>query len=167
MADDSGDTGRSSGEAPMHIGAVLADHHDENTLHKLSKYVVPVSIAAQLQDDILGIFGEESKLGKSVLSDLAQGKQTLLVLHTMETANDKQKTILGNLVGKKDITFQELEIVKDIMTSTGTLAYVKAKARSYASDGQTAIKDEWDKDWSQEEKVFFWAVAEAAINREY
>lgn len=159
--------GRSSGEAPMHIGAVLAGCDQEETLKKLSAYAVPVSIAAQLQDDILGVFGDENKLGKSVLSDLAQGKQTLLILYSRDHAKPNERDILDKLVGKKDITQQEAAVVKQIMADTGALNYVIEKAGDYAAEGQRVIEQEWEKDWHAEEKAFFWAVTEAAINREY
>ena len=159
--------GRSSGEAPMHIGAVLAGGDNEQTLSKLSAYAVPVSVAAQLQDDILGVFGDEEKLGKSVLSDLAQGKQTLLVLHSLEVGSRAQVQVLKRLVGKKDIARDEAAVVMEIMEDTGALQYVMDKARHYASEGQKVVDQELDKSWREEERVFFWAVAEAAVNREY
>lgn len=159
--------GRSSGEAPMHIGAVLAKQDQKGVLQKLSNYAVPVSIAAQLQDDILGVFGEEKKLGKSVLSDLAQGKQTLLVLNAKQNADAVRLGVLNRLVGKKDITVEEANLVKQIMEETGALSYVKGKARSYVIEGQRAIEQGWGPDWREAERTFFGAVAEAAIAREY
>lgn len=159
--------GRSSGEAPMHIGAVLANQDKEEVLKKLTAYAVPVSIAAQLQDDILGVFGDEEKLGKSVLSDLAQGKQTLLVLYSRDHANPNERATLDKLVGKNDLTQQGAAVVKQIMTDTGALNYVAGKARGYAAEGQRAIEQVWNKNWNTEEKSFFLAVTEAAINREY
>lgn len=154
--------GRSSGEAPMHIGAVLTDKDNAEVLAKLSDYVVPVSIAAQLHDDILGVFGDEEKLGKSVLSDLAQGKQTLLVLKAKKNADTKTLDVLGRLIGKKDITIEEANVIKQIMKETGALSYVKSMARSYAHKGQKVIEEGWFPDWRNVEKTFFWAVTEAA-----
>ena len=151
----------------MHIGAVLAGRDQEEVLKKLSAYAVPVSIAAQLQDDILGVFGDEEKLGKSVLSDLAQGKQTLLVLRSRDHAKPNERDTLSRLVGKKDITRQEAAAVKQIMVDTGSLEYVTEKAKSFAAEGQRVIEEEWDKDWRPEERAFFLAVIEAAVHREY
>lgn len=159
--------GRSSGEAPMHIGAILAGQDHPDIFNLLSAYVVPVSIAAQLQDDILGVFGDEKKLGKSILSDIAQGKQTLLVLHALENADPSNASILSKLIGNKEITLADLEIVKEIMESTEALKYVRAVAMRYAAEGEKVIEDQWPKEWSDEEKIFFRAVADAAVNREY
>ena len=70
-------------EGPLHLGAMLAGA-DEKILKVFSDYAVPVGIAFQIQDDILGAFGNEKKLGKPVCSDLREGKQTLLVAKALE-----------------------------------------------------------------------------------
>ncbi|MBL7159815.1 polyprenyl synthetase family protein [Candidatus Microgenomates bacterium] len=158
--------GRSSGEAPMHIGAVLADKDDSDVLEKLSAYAVPTSIAAQLQDDILGIFGKEEVLGKSPLSDLAEGKQTLLILKAYERADYSERRILETLVGKRNITLEEADQIRGIVIKTEALDYVRGMARGLVTQAQSAL-DTWDENWGSQEKQFFWAVTEAAIAREY
>lgn len=158
--------GRSSGEAPMHIGAVLADKDDPVVLDKLSAYAIPTSVAAQLQDDILGMFGTEEIIGKSALSDLAEGKQTLLILEARKRANEEQAETLRQFIGKIDITEGEAERVKRVVIDTGALLYVKKLARSFVDQAQTALES-WNADWNEEDIRFFWAVSEAAISREY
>lgn len=158
--------GRSSAEAPMHIGAVLADKDDPNILEKLSAYAIPTSIAAQLQDDILGMFGTEEIIGKSSLSDLAEGKQTLLILEANKRVDEKQAEVLRRFVGKKDITEMEAERVKKVVIDTGALLCVRETSREFVDQAQTALET-WDDGWVKQSKRFFWAVSEAAIAREY
>lgn len=158
--------GRSSAEAPMHIGAILADRDNPDVLEKLSAYALPASIAAQLQDDILGMFGNEKTIGKSSLSDLAEGKQTLLILEVRKRADREKTEILNRLVGKKDITDTEAEKAKEIVIGTGALLYTKEIARKFANQAQKALET-WDVNWGDQAKHFFWAVSEAAIIREY
>lgn len=158
--------GRSSAEAPMHIGAVLADNDSPEVLDRLSAYAVPTSIAAQLHDDVLGMFGKEEVIGKSALSDLADGKQTLLVLEAYKRGDRVQVEALRQLVGKKDITAIEAEEVKRIVFETGALSYVKGLARKFTDQAQVALRT-WDTNWKGQDKRFFWAVSEAAIAREY
>jgi len=158
--------GRSSAEAPMHIGAVLADNDSPEVLDKLSAYAVPASVAAQLHDDVLGMFGKEEVIGKSALSDLAEGKQTLLVLEAYNRGDRTQVEALRQLIGKKDITAAEAEEVKRIVFETGALSYVKGLARKFTDQAQVAQRT-WDANWKGQDKRFFWAVSEAAIAREY
>ncbi len=158
--------GRSSAEAPMHIGAVLADKDAPEILKKLSAYAVPTSVAAQLHDDILGMFGEEKIIGKSALSDLAEGKQTLLIIEARKRASENQQEVLSKFVGKRDITKEEAEQVKKIVVDTGALMYVKETARKFIDQAQITLEG-WDVNWKEKDKHFFWAVSEAAIAREY
>lgn len=158
--------GRSSAEAPMHIGAVLADNDSPEVLDKLSAYAVPASIAAQLQDDVLGMFGKEEVIGKSALSDLTEGKQTLLVLEAYNRGDSAQVNALRRFIGKRDITTTEAEEVKRIVIETGALSYVKGLARKFTDQAQVALNT-WESSWKGSDKRFFWAVSEAAIAREY
>lgn len=158
--------GRSSAEAPMHIGAILADRDDPDVLKRLSAYAVPTSIAAQLQDDILGLFGKEEIIGKSSLSDLVEGKQTLLILEARKRANSAEQKILNELVGKKEITEAEANQVREIVLKTGALEYVQIIAQKFVAEAQQALGT-WDSSWKTQERQFFWAVTEAAVRREF
>jgi geranylgeranyl diphosphate synthase type I len=58
------------------------------------EYAIPCGIAFQLQDDVIGLFGDEEKTGKSAYSDIKEGKKTLLMLKTMELATAHEKEII-------------------------------------------------------------------------
>ena len=61
------------------IGAILgsADEEREEAYRSFGHYL---GLAFQVQDDILGIWGDEKVIGKSVASDLVEGKNSLPVL---------------------------------------------------------------------------------------
>ena len=65
--------------ACCHIGALLggADEAKQESYRSFGHYL---GIAFQVQDDILGIWGNESLTGKSAASDLVEGKNSLPVL---------------------------------------------------------------------------------------
>ena len=63
---------------PLTIGAKLAGGKSSQ-LDALSKFGQAVGKAFQIQDDILGVFGDEKITGKSSLLDLREGKNTLLI----------------------------------------------------------------------------------------
>ena len=69
--------------ACTHIGALLggADEEQQDVYRSFGHYL---GLAFQVQDDILGIWGNEKLTGKSVASDLVEGKNSLPVLAGLE-----------------------------------------------------------------------------------
>ena len=65
--------------ACCHIGALLGggDEAKQDSYRGFGHYV---GLAFQVQDDILGIWGDEALTGKSVASDLIEGKNSLPIL---------------------------------------------------------------------------------------
>ncbi len=125
-------------EGPLHLGAILGGASDE-LLSKISNFAVPIGVAFQIQDDILGIFGDEKKIGKPVGSDIREGKQTILVVRAQKNANKKQKKVLDNLLGKKDITKAEIEEFRKIIRETKSLEYANALAKKLISEGKAEL----------------------------
>jgi len=73
--------------ACCHLGALLggADETKRDSYRSFGNYL---GLAFQVQDDILGIWGNEAVTGKSVASDLVEGKNSLPVLAGL-SANKK------------------------------------------------------------------------------
>ena len=65
--------------AAAEIGAILAGAKEE-TVRLYGIFGRKLGLAFQVLDDILGIWGDESKTGKSAASDLVDGKRSLPVL---------------------------------------------------------------------------------------
>jgi geranylgeranyl diphosphate synthase type II len=84
--------------------------------------------AYQLLDDLQGVFGDPASTGKSRLSDLRSGKQTALVAHARTTA--AWQTV-APYVGLATLTEEEAAVVCDLLTASGSRAYVEALARGY------------------------------------
>ncbi len=122
-------TARYSIEGPLHLGALLAGENE--ALRELySEYAIPLGIAYQIQDDIIGIFGDEEAIGKPVGSDIQEGKYTLLVAKAMEKGTREQVARLKVLLsGQKLITKNEVEEFQNILQETGALETVRAMAK--------------------------------------
>lgn len=65
------------------IGALLG-YAQEETLEAYRLFGYNLGLAFQVQDDILGIWGNEALTGKSAASDLVEGKNSLPVLFALE-----------------------------------------------------------------------------------
>ena len=109
-------------EGPLHLGALVAGADDE-FLKNISKFAIPLGIAFQIQDDIIGVFGDEQKIGKPVGSDIEEGKKTLLITKAIEEADDKQKETITNLLSNAKISLKEIEEIRNIIIKTGSLEY--------------------------------------------
>jgi len=126
-------------EGPLHVGLTLAGAGEE-LLEKMSRYAVPVGIAFQIQDDILGVFGTEEELGKSVTSDIKEGKQTLLTVAARRLGTEAQRERLGFLLGNTQVSSADIEEVREIMQLSGALAYARSRAKSLVEDGKAELK---------------------------
>ena len=88
-------------------------------------------LAFQIQDDILGLVGDEEKLGKPRGSDLREGKHTLLLLHALREGSPEQVEVIRPLVGKRDITPGEVDRAEEVLREIGTIEHVSGIAREY------------------------------------
>lgn len=156
-------TAKYSFEGPLHIGAKLAGCKDSKILKSLSNYAIPLGIAFQIQDDILGVFGNEKKFGKSTASDIEEGKQSVMVVRAKKNATAKQKKQIKSILGKKNLSSKEIKVFQNIIESTGALEYSQKMAKRYLSEG----KKEIDKiGLNKNAKEFLADLAEYLENRE-
>lgn len=109
---------------PLTIGAALGEV-SRSQLEALAQYGRAVGLAFQIQDDILGVFGKEEVLGKSILSDMREGKNTILVYKTRELASSSDKKILEKIWGNRKATVGDLAKVRQIIERTGALAWCR------------------------------------------
>src|SRR5690606_17063798 len=71
-------------EVPLKAGAMMAGASDA-IVASMGDFGREVGVAYQIVDDILGVFGNTEVTGKSTMSDLREGKHTVLVAHAAAT----------------------------------------------------------------------------------
>lgn len=125
---------------PLTLGAVLAGASKKD-LKNLEKFGLFLGIAFQLQDDILGVFGDEKDLGKSVTSDITDGKLTLLYSYALENSTQKQSQILKKYYGKGKVTKKQIDLIKDVFAKTGALDNSLEQALDYSRNAKKIIPD--------------------------
>lgn len=156
-------TARYTVDGPLHLGAILGGA-DDKFLKMLSSYALPIGIAFQVQDDILGIFGSEEKLGKSVGSDIESGKQTLLVVKARERANEEQRKIISEILGKSNVSAREIKEFQKVIVDTGALRYAENLAQQYINEGKKHVEKA---KIPVEAKSFLLEVADYMKSREF
>lgn len=90
--------------------------------------------AFQLQDDILGIVGDESKLGKPVGSDIREGKRTTITLHAFKHASPTQRSQLQKILGKPDANDDDIQTATNILHDLGGIDYTQNMANTYVQE---------------------------------
>jgi geranylgeranyl diphosphate synthase type I len=84
------------------IGALIAevDHVKQNAYRS---YGQNLGLAFQTLDDILGIWGDSEKIGKSVDSDLVTGKKSLPVLYGLAQGGEFSKRWLAGPISVDEV----------------------------------------------------------------
>ncbi len=138
-------------ERPLQLGAALqaglTGDLDQTVRDAFTGYGIPLGIAFQLRDDVLGVFGDPAQTGKPVIDDLREGKRTVLMALAHERADDVQAAVLDRCVGDPDLTEQAAKQVRAVITETGALAEceqmisVNLKEALSALDGAPITKE--------------------------
>ena len=159
-------TARYTMERPIQMGLVLAG--DSGPLvDRLSGYALPLGIAFQIQDDILGIFGSEAKLGKPVGSDIQEGKLTLLVAYALERGTREQQEEVRRILSVGNtLTADDVERFKGLLIETKSLERAQEAARAYIREGKQVLGAVREM-VPQRSFDFFEAIADYMAEREY
>ena len=144
-------------------GGALIGGADDVTVAKVHEYAMNLGVAFQMFDDILGIYGDPEKTGKSAGNDIRKGKSTIMVCHLRE--NIKDKDVLDRFMsvfGKPDATDEEIEVARSILREYGSYDYALEMAERYTRDSIACLDCLPDGD----DKEFMRALAEYSMSRD-
>jgi geranylgeranyl diphosphate synthase type I len=109
---------------PLMLGAICNGASNE-LVENLREIALPLGMAFQIKDDLLGIFASEEILGKPALSDIIEKKQTILYGLAKLHATHEQKLLLEKHYGNSLADETSLKIVRDIFTETGAKKFAE------------------------------------------
>jgi geranylgeranyl diphosphate synthase type I len=140
-------TARYTIERPLHLGAALAGFPDGPVPAAFSAYGLPLGVAFQLRDDILGVFGDPAQTGKPASDDVREGKRTVLLAIARARAGAVQARVIDERLGDPQLDEAGAAEVRAVITDTGALAACEAMigervAEALAALGQAPITDE-------------------------
>ncbi|RCS62731.1 polyprenyl synthetase family protein [Microbacterium sp. JB110] len=129
---------RYSVQQPLVIGAALAGA-DGHQLDALRGFGLPIGLAFQLRDDVLGVFGDEARTGKPAGDDLREGKRTLLVaLARAELAGTALRSF-DELFGEPDLDATQVAVLAHTIRDTGALQRVEERIARFSDDADRAL----------------------------
>jgi geranylgeranyl diphosphate synthase, type I len=118
--------------ASIEAGALLATD-DEAVIARYRAFGWALGLAFQLNDDLLGIWGQEQSTGKEP-TDLARHKKTLPVIYAFEHAGPEDRDRLAAIQAAEAPTADELAEAIAILERSGARDYTRDQARRYRDE---------------------------------
>lgn len=117
------------------MGAVLGGA-DNAMYEKYHQFGHLLGLAFQVQDDLLGIWGDEEKIGKSTSSDLYTKKKTLPVIFGLQQNGKFAERWLSG-----DVKLEEVPEMADLLEKEGAREYTKQMAFDLTTKAQDALDE--------------------------
>lgn len=117
-------------EASARLGALLSTN-DEATIEAYAAFARNLGIAFQIQDDYLGVWGNEQETGKSATSDIEGKKKSYPVLIAFEQADSASKKTLASIYAKPELNLADVAAVKAILDRLDAAAQTQKLIEKY------------------------------------
>jgi len=127
-------------EAPLAIGAALGGADAQQTA-ALREFGLPLGVAYQLRDDMLGVFGDPAVTGKPAGDDLREGKRTVLIALARTSMPSNSRALLDELLGDPDLDAQQIAVLQGIVRESGAIDRVERIIAHNVGLAKTAIVD--------------------------
>ena len=111
-------------ESPLAIGSALGGGTTEQTA-ALRAFGLPLGIAYQLRDDLLGVFGDPEVTGKPAGDDLREGKRTVLIALARTALPANSRALLDELLGDRDLDARQVEVLQSVIRDSGAIDRVE------------------------------------------
>jgi geranylgeranyl diphosphate synthase type I len=111
-------------EAPLAIGASLAEA-SLTQLAALRAFGLPLGVAFQLRDDLLGVFGDPAVTGKPAGDDLREGKRTVLITLARQKLPPSATHLIDELLGDDDLDEQQIAMLQRAVRDSGAVEQVE------------------------------------------
>ena len=127
-------------EAPLAIGASIGGGSLAQVA-ALRDFGLPLGIAFQLRDDLLGVFGDPELTGKPAGDDLREGKRTALVAIAREKLPPGPRRLLDELLGDPEISDLQVELLQNTIRDCGAVAEVERVIEANMATALAAVAE--------------------------
>jgi geranylgeranyl diphosphate synthase type I len=122
----------------LEMGAFLGVDGPATAAHYRA-FGVELGLAFQIQDDVLGIWGDPAVTGKPVANDLRQRKKTWPVLYALEHAAGPSHEVLWSFYQQPQSGEADVARVLDILNDLGVRAQAEALVAKYHDRALTVL----------------------------
>jgi geranylgeranyl diphosphate synthase type I len=141
----------------------IAGGATERQIKLLGDFGETIGIGFQIIDDVLNVSGDVKEYGKEIGGDIREGKKTILVAHLLGAADVKDRTEFTGILGKKEVTGNEIRKAIQLYEKYGSIDYAKARAEAYLHSALEAL----GKLPPSEPREHLASIAEFLISRTY
>jgi geranylgeranyl diphosphate synthase type I len=114
---------------PLLMGARVAGASPAQE-RAITEFAMPVGIAFQLRDDLLGVFAPPEQTGKPFAADIRAGKRTALVLECLRRGSPNEARFVRRVLGNAKASGGDLQRFVRLLESTGARARVEQRIRT-------------------------------------
>jgi len=125
-------------EAPLALGALLAGGTLEQVT-ALRAFGLPLGVAFQLRDDLLGVFGDPQVTGKPAGDDLREGKRTVLVALARDALPGSAVRLIDELLGDPDLSEHQIRTLQATIRDSGAVDTVEQIIARSVSEALAAL----------------------------
>lgn len=127
-------------EAPLVIGAALGGGSLAQVA-SLREFGLPLGVAFQLRDDLLGVFGDPSVTGKPAGDDLREGKRTVLIALARAQLRPNVRHLLDELLGDPGLDNQQVGMLQTAISDSGAVDHTERIIAHNVQLAKTALAD--------------------------
>jgi geranylgeranyl diphosphate synthase type I len=150
-------------EEPLAIGASLADGSLAQ-IAALRAFGLPLGIAFQLRDDLLGVFGDPTVTGKPAGDDLREGKRTVLVTLVRQKLPASAARVFDELLGDRTLDADQIAMLQTAVRDSGAVDHVERAIAHNLAQARAALTNAPLARSAREELT---ALADAATTRTF
>jgi geranylgeranyl diphosphate synthase type I len=121
--------------ASTELGALVGGA-DDKTAQAMFDFGQNLGLAFQIQDDVLGIWGDPEETGKPFAADLLRRKLSLPVIHAL---NSSEREELARLYQKQETAPGDISTMLDILERTESRRYVEHVSEQYHCRAMAAL----------------------------
>lgn len=125
-------------ESPLVIGALLGGASSEQVA-ALRAFGLPLGMAFQLRDDLLGVFGDAAVTGKPSGDDLLEGKRTILVALTRAALAPAARQLFDDQLGDPALSPGQISALQATIRDSGAVEQVETMIADNVSQATAAL----------------------------
>lgn len=123
------------------VSAAILGSSEPQTVQHYQEFAHNLGIAFQVRDDILGIWGDTARTGKSVDNDLRRKKKTLPIIYMLNAlAGQRQAELKALYATSEPLTDDQIKFVRKSLDLAKAHAFAQNSADAYIEEAFGALQ---------------------------